>query len=325
LSPAAQILTVLRKSNHGVSGTDLCSLMGVSRAAIWAHIKNLRELGFEIIASPHRGYELICSPENIVAEDLESRVRAKQIIGRSIYVMETTTSTNDVAGKYASNHEAEGLVVFSESQTRGRGRMGRKWASIRGKGLWFSILLRPKLTANECTQLTIAAAVSLVRAIKGITGTAPEIKWPNDLLIEGKKIAGILTEMQAELDCVRHVVIGVGIDVNQNISEFPAQLRETATSLKIISGSPVNRAALAEAILLEMDKDYKRIIHGRFNEVAEQWVNNCGTLGKIVDIQTGRSRVAGRAESIDETGALLVRTQHGRIERVTGGDVGVTG
>jgi BirA family biotin operon repressor/biotin-[acetyl-CoA-carboxylase] ligase len=298
--------------------------MSVSRAAIWAHIKNLRELGFEIIASPHRGYELICSPEKIVAEDLESRVRVKQIIGRRIYVVETTTSTNDVVDKYASNHEAEGLVVFSESQTHGRGRMGRKWVSPRGKGLWFSVLLRPKLTANECTQLTIAAAVSLVRAIKRTTGTAPEIKWPNDLLVQGRKIAGILTEMQAELDCVRHVVIGVGIDVNQNISEFPPQLREIATSLKIISGSPVNRATLAEAILREMDRDYQRIMHGRFNEVAEQWANYCGTLGKIVDIQTGGNRVTGRAESLDETGALLVRTQHGRIERVTGGDVAVT-
>jgi BirA family biotin operon repressor/biotin-[acetyl-CoA-carboxylase] ligase len=116
----------------------------------------------------------------------------------------------------------------------------------------------------------------------------------------------------------------VGIDVNQNISEFPPQLREIATSLKIISGSPVNRATLAEAILREMDRDYQRIMHGRFNEVAEQWANYCGTLGKIVDIQTGGNRVTGRAESLDETGALLVRTQHGRIERVTGGDVAVT-
>lgn len=323
MSPAAQILAALRKSNHGVSGTDLCSLMGVSRTAIWAHINNLRESGFEIIASPHRGYELISSPGKIVAEDLESRVQEKQLIGKRTCVMETTTSTNDEAIKYASAQEPEGLVVLSESQTLGRGRMGRKWSSPKGKGLWFSALLRPNLTANECTQLTIAAAVSLRRAINDITEVTPDIKWPNDLLVKGRKIAGILTEMQAELDCVKYVIVGVGVNVNQNGDEFPEQFRKIATSLKTITGVPINRTALAVAIFQEMDKDYKRITHGRFNEIAQEWGNNCGTLNKDVDIQTGHRRVTGRAESLDETGALLVRTQHGRIERVIGGDVTV--
>jgi BirA family biotin operon repressor/biotin-[acetyl-CoA-carboxylase] ligase len=323
MSPAAQILAALRKSNHGVSGTDLCGLMGISRAAIWAHINNLRESGFEIIASPHRGYELISSPEKFVAEDLESRVHEKQLIGKRIRVMDSTTSTNDEAIKYAFSQGPEGLVVLSESQTQGRGRMGRKWSSPEGKGLWFSVLLRPRLTANECTQLTVAAAVSLRRAINEFTGATPDIKWPNDLLVKGRKIAGILTEMQAELDCVKYVIIGVGVNVNQSSDEFPEHLRETATSLKNITGVPISRTALAEAILREMDKDYKRITHGRFEEIAQEWANNCGTLDKDVDIQTGHRRITGRAESLDEAGALLVRTQHGRIERVVGGDVTV--
>ena len=143
------------------------------------------------------------------------------------------------------------------------------------------------------------------------------------MLIRGKKIAGILTEMHAELDCVRHVIIGVGIDINQNHSDFPVQLRKTTTSLKIVSGATVDRTALAEAILREMDKDYKRVLRGQFNEIAQEWADHCGTLGKEVDIKTGRNRVTGRAESLDETGALLVRTQHGRIERVIGGDIAV--
>jgi len=321
MSPAAQILAALRKSNHGVSGTDLCGLMGVSRTAIWSHINNLRESGFEIIASPHRGYELISSPSKIVAEDLESRVQEKQLIGKRIRVMEATTSTNDEAIKYASSQEPEGLVVLSESQTLGRGRMGRKWSSPKGKGLWFSVLLRPSLTANECTKLTIAAAVSLRRAINQITGATPDIKWPNDLLVKGRKVAGILTEMQAELDCVKYVIIGVGVNVNQSGDEFPEQLREIAASLKIITGVPINRTALAEEIFREMDKDYKRIAQGRFEEIAQEWAINCGSLNANVDIQTGHRRITGRAESLDEVGALLVRTEHGRIERVTGGDV----
>ena len=167
--------------------------MGVSRAAIWAHIENLREAGFKIIASPHRGYQLVGCPEKLIAEDLESRVFEHQIIGGSVRVLNSTTSTNDEAERLAADQEPEGLVVFSESQTHGRGRMGRKWSSPAGKGLWFSILLRPILSANECTQLTVASAVSLVRAINETTGITPDIKWPNDLLIRKKKIAGILT------------------------------------------------------------------------------------------------------------------------------------
>ena len=323
MSPSAQILTTLRKSNHGVSGSDLCDMTGISRAAIWAHIENLRKAGFEIVASPHRGYELVRCPEKLVSEDLESRISKNQIIGRRVHVLDSTTSTNDEAEKFASDQEPEGLVIFSESQTHGRGRMGRKWSSPGGKGLWFSILLRPSLSANECTQLTVASAVSLVHAINETSGITPEIKWPNDLLICGKKIAGILTELHAELDCVRHLIIGVGINVNQTHSDFPAQITQIATSLKIASGAAVERTVLAEEILKQMDKNYKRVLHGRFNELAQEWTNHCGTLGKDVDIQNGRNRVVGRAESLDETGALLVRTQHGRIERIIGGDVTV--
>ena len=255
---------------------------------------------------------------------MESRVHEKQLIGKRIRVIESTTSTNDEAIKYASGPEPEGLVVLSESQTQGRGRMGRKWSSPKGKGLWFSVLLRPSLTANECTQLTVAAAVSLRRAIIEITGAKTEIKWPNDLLVKGRKIAGILTEMQAELDCVKYVIIGAGVNVNQSGDEFPEHLREIATSLKKITGVSINRTTLAEAIFREMDKDYKRITHGRFEEIAQEWAINCETLNKDVDIQTGHRRITGRVESLDEAGALLVRTQHGRIERVMGGDVTVS-
>ena len=324
MNPAAQILAALRSTEHGVSGTDLCHQLGVSRAAVWSQIESLREVGFEIVASPHRGYQLVNSPDTLLADDIMSRLGKIDVIGRDIIILKQTTSTNDELEKAALNGHEEGLVVFAESQTHGRGRMGRRWSSPTGKGLWFSFLLRPKLAPGECTQLTAATATALVRAIQDKINIAPEIKWPNDLMIRGKKIAGILTEMSAELDKVRHVIVGIGIDVNQTASEFPAEIQSTATSLKLATGKNISRTDLAITILHELDQDYSRIVRGKFSAVADEWASRCSTLGKQVKIIVGRRRIIGLAEALDESGALLIRTQHGRGERVTGGDLTVT-
>ena len=324
MTPAAQILTSLREAEHGVSSSELCQQLKISRAAVWSHIESLRETGFQIIASPHRGYQLISSPEQLVAEDLQSRLAGETLIGRRIKTLQTTSSTNDEIEKAAQAGETEGLVVFAESQNQGRGRLGRKWSSPAGRGLWFSVLLRPALTANECTQLTAAAAVSLARAIRQTTGIRPGIKWPNDLQIEGRKVAGILTEMSAEIDHVRHVILGIGIDVNQTASDFTGELSRIATSLKLASGKTVDRTQLAEQILRELDADYQRILDRQFPAIAEEWAAHCTTLGKEICVDMGPRQVSGRAEALDESGALLIRTQHGRVERVMGGDVTLT-
>src|SRR5208283_4121751 len=156
-----------------------------------------------------------------------------KIIGRDIQFFEQTTSTNDVIEKLARDGVKEGVVVFAESQTRGRGRLGRKWISPAHKGLWFSILLRPELRPQETTQLTVASATALRRAIQSETGLKPEIKWPNDILVGGKKVAGILTELSAELDRVHHITLGIGVDVNVTAAELPAEIRPIATSLMV--------------------------------------------------------------------------------------------
>jgi BirA family transcriptional regulator, biotin operon repressor / biotin---[acetyl-CoA-carboxylase] ligase len=213
------------------------------------------------------------------------------------------------------------VAVFAESQTKGRGRLGRVWTSPTRKGLWFSILLRPDLRPQETTQLTVAAATALWRAIHDETGLSPEIKWPNDILIRGKKVVGILTELSAEVDRVKHVTLGVGVDVNLTANEFPVELRKIATSLRIESGKPVSRADLATAILRELDRDYARICAGKFAEVADEWEENCSTIGQRVLISMGERKLRGQAESLDEDGALVLRTEHGRLERVIGGDV----
>jgi BirA family biotin operon repressor/biotin-[acetyl-CoA-carboxylase] ligase len=322
----AQILAALRSVKEGgVSGAELSQKLGISRAAIWARIEELRALGYDIEATPHLGYRLLSSPDSLHADDLLARLGETKIIGRDIRVFQETTSTNDIVEKLARDHVKEGVVVFAESQTKGRGRLGRKWISPPGKGLWFSMLLRPDLRPTEVTQLTVASATALRRAIEMETGVKAAIKWPNDILINGKKVAGILTELRAELDRVQHIILGIGVDVNLNAAEFPADLRKIATSLKIESGKPVSRAELAVEILRELDRDYARVCTGEFEIIANEWETHCGTIGRSVAIQVGDRRLHGRAESLDDDGALLLRTEHGQLERVIGGDVTVVG
>jgi BirA family biotin operon repressor/biotin-[acetyl-CoA-carboxylase] ligase len=320
----ARILAALRDSaDNGISGAELSHQLGISRAAIWAHIEDLRALGYEVEATPHQGYRLVSSPDLLHADDLISRLGKTRIVGRDIQVFQETTSTNDVIEKLARDGVKEGAVVFAESQTRGRGRLGRKWMSPSRKGLWFSILLRPDLRPVAATQLTIMAATALRRSLDSQTGLSPEIKWPNDILIKGRKVAGVLTELNAEVDRVKYVILGIGVDVNLNSGDFPAELRKMATSLKAESGKPFSRADLAIAILRELDRDYARIIEGKFTEVADEWESHCTTIGHEVIIRCGQREIHGQAEALGEEGALLVRTEHGRLESVIGGDVTV--
>jgi BirA family biotin operon repressor/biotin-[acetyl-CoA-carboxylase] ligase len=322
MSLDTEILRALRAAGEGsVSGADLSQKLKVSRAAVWARIEELRSLGYEIEASPHQGYHLASSPDVLHADDLLSQLGDGRVIGRDIRVFEQTTSTNDVVEKLARDGVKEGVVVFAESQTSGRGRLGRKWLSPPRKGLWFSVLLRPKLRPVEITQLTVASATALRRAIQAQTNLAPGIKWPNDILVGGKKVAGILTELHAEVDRVDYVILGIGVDVNLETADFPPDLRATVTSLRLAAGKPVQRAELAVAILSELERDYARLISGEFTDLAAEWEAACETLGSEIVIHTGARQIRGRAEALSEEGALLLRTEHGRLERIVGGDV----
>jgi BirA family biotin operon repressor/biotin-[acetyl-CoA-carboxylase] ligase len=320
----AHILSALRRAGAGcVSGAELSQQLKVTRAAIWARIEDLRQLGYDISASPHQGYQLLNAPDVLHADDLFSLVEGTRVIGRDIQVFEKTNSTNDVVEKLARDGVKEGVAVFAEAQSQGRGRLGRRWLSPPRRGLWFSVLLRPNLRPQSATQLTVAAATALVRAIREQTGLSPEVKWPNDILIRGRKVAGILTELSAELDHVKHLILGIGVDVNLSASEFPPELRKLATSLKIETGRDWHRADLAAAILRELDIDYERIMNGQFQQIAEEWEACCVTLGRRVSIQVGSRSLQGHAEALDDDGALLLRTEHGHLERIIGGDVSV--
>lgn len=322
MSLDVQILTALRAAGDGaVSGTELSQELGVSRAAIWARIDDLRSLGYDIEASPHGGYRLLSAPDLLHADDLISRLGKTRVVGRDIRVFQETASTNDVVEKLARDGAEEGAVVFAESQTRGRGRLGRKWISPAGRGLWFSVLLRPDLRPQEATRLTVASATALRRAIESQTGLKPKIKWPNDILVHGRKVAGILTELSAELDHVKYVILGIGVDVNLNPSEFPPELRKVATSLKAELDKAVSRPDLAVAILRELDNDYARIGASQFTALADEWQEHGTTIGHDVVIRIGGREIHGRAESLGEDGELLLRTDHGHLERIIGGDV----
>jgi BirA family biotin operon repressor/biotin-[acetyl-CoA-carboxylase] ligase len=317
-----KILNALRNAAGGsVSGAELSQSLGVSRAAIWARIEELRALGYDIEASPHLGYRLLATPNTLHADDLVSRLGPTQVIGRDIRVFQSTTSTNDVIERLARDGVKEGAVVFAESQTCGRGRLGRKWLSPPRKGLWFSVLLRPEMRPAEATRLTVASATALRRAIHSETGLEPEIKWPNDLLIQGRKTAGILTELNAELDQIKYVILGIGVDISFSPADFPAELRSQATSLEAELGKPVFCPQLAVAILKELDYDYARVTSGRFADIAEEWEKHCTTLGRNVAIRVGARQISGRAEALGDEGALLLRTEHGHLERIVGGDV----
>ena len=322
MSTLSHILRALRNdAGTGVHGTDISQKLGISRAAVWSHIEELRSLGYGINAGPHKGYRLTEVPDILIADDLTSQLSEDQIIGNQIRVFRETASTNQLVDQIGLAGEPEGLVIFAESQTQGRGRLGRQWISPSKKGLWFSVLLRPALRPPQMTQLTVIAATALARAIRETTPLIPEIKWPNDILINGKKVAGVLTEMSAEPDRVLHAVIGIGLNVNLNEENFPDDLKPLATSLRLECGKPILRSSLAVHLLRALDADYRRIRKGQFKMVSEEWESQCITLQKRVRIHQMDRVIDGYAESLDSEGALMVRTASGLLERITGGDV----
>jgi BirA family biotin operon repressor/biotin-[acetyl-CoA-carboxylase] ligase len=266
----AKILSALRANPDGVSGADLAEQLGISRAAIWARIEELRRLGYEIEAGPHFGYRLVGAPDVLHADDLLARLGKTKVIGRDIRVFEQTTSTNDVIEKLARDGVKEGAVVFAESQTKGRGRLGRKWISPERKGLWFSVLLRPDLRPQETTQLTVASATALRRAIQSETGLQSRNQMAERHFDRREKSRRHFDRVERGTGPGAHVILGIGVDVNLGAGEFPPELRKLATSLKIESGRMISRAELATAILRELDSDYARICGG----ASRRWRTN---------------------------------------------------
>jgi BirA family biotin operon repressor/biotin-[acetyl-CoA-carboxylase] ligase len=320
---AGSILRLLPANGGFVSGEDISRELGVSRAAIWKHISLLRKAGYLIEAVPSRGYRLVASPDLLDAESISSHLKGRRI-GQHLVCLKKTSSTNADAFRLAEDGTAEGTVVIADAQSAGKGRRGRAWSSPDGVNLYCSVVLRPSIMPHEAPQLTFLSAVAVARAIEAITLIKPEIKWPNDVLIAGKKVAGLLNEMSAETDAINFVILGIGVNLNMTADQFPDDLRNPATSLMIESGSPVVRNRFTGIMLNELDKLYADFLAFGFAPVREEWQQRCNANGRHVAVSdAGVKVVSGMFAGIDEDGALLVQTGEGGIERVLSGDVRV--
>jgi BirA family biotin operon repressor/biotin-[acetyl-CoA-carboxylase] ligase len=311
-----RIIQFLKESDGYISGEEISQRLKMSRAAIWKHMQELRARGYEIAAVPHLGYQLVACPDKLLSYEIQSGLNTK-IIGKRIIVMETVPSTMDEAFRLGNENCQEGTVVCAEAQSKGRGRLGRVWASPKAKGLYFSFVLRPSLPLNQLGQLTLMTAVALAEAIEGVSALKPSIKWPNDILFKNYKLAGILTELRAESDQVKFIVIGIGLNINTTSYHLPSG----ANSLKVAAGHSFDRTQVFQAILRSLDKWYLKLLRHEFAEIMEEWKKRSATLNKRVRITDSAGIIEGQAVDLDEDGALLIRKDNGLIVKKSAGDV----
>jgi BirA family biotin operon repressor/biotin-[acetyl-CoA-carboxylase] ligase len=301
-----------------VSGEAISDKLGLTRAAVWKHVEALRAHGYRIDAVPARGYRLSEIPDRLTPLELRPLLNTHDV-GQVLHCYDEIGSTNDRARELAEEGAEHGEVVIAEAQTAGRGRRGRSWASPARKNLYFSVVLRPELPPLRAPELTLVASVAICEALRQ-AGVDAGIKWPNDILASGKKIAGILNELAAEPDRVSWIVVGVGINVNARAEDFPEAVRAEATSVLLERGQVAPRALLAAACFTALEDWVDRHAEEGFAPVREAWRARNVTLGREVVARLDGREVAGTAEDIDETGALLVRGPSG-LERVLSGDV----
>lgn len=304
-----------RKGEH-VSGEELAHELAVSRAAVWKHIQALRAEGYMIESSTNLGYSLVSTPNKLAPAEIKAGLKT-QIIGKDIQYFEETESTNIIAREIAGS-VGEGTVVIAESQTGGRGRMGRKWISPEG-GIWLSIIIKPKIQPLYASRITLLAGVSVAKTIRGY-GLAAKIKWPNDVLINGKKVCGILTEIEAEIDLIDFCVVGIGIDANVDTESFPEEFRETSTSLKKELGSEIDRVEFVQRLLGEFESLYLKFQKDGFSPILEEWRNMSATIGEWVKITTQARTIYGEAIGVDSEGALVLETGDGKLEKIVAGN-----
>jgi len=320
-APRETILSLFSQTPDGfVSGERISAELGISRTAVWKHIRNLRQTGYRIEAVPSRGYQLLQSPDILMPEAIQAGL-ARRRIGCLVRCFETTDSTNLQACRFGDEGDPEGLVVIADRQSSGKGRMGRQWESPGGVNLYASILLRPPIPPFEAPRLTFLSAVAVCRAITRCTGLRPTVKWPNDVLLKGAKVAGLLNEMSSETDRVHYVVMGIGVNLNMRPEQFPADLRYPATSIALASGRPVSRLDFTRTLLQETDALYQIYLEQGSAPVIFAWTELCDLVGKLVHVDCNQLQIEGTMIGLAEDGALLVRTETGKIEIVYAGDV----
>lgn len=303
-----------------ISGAEISQRLGVTRTAVWKHIRLLRDAGYTIDAVTSRGYRLEETPDILLAAELQTDLKT-ELVGRSMRCYESTDSTNLRAQEIAERDGEDGTVLIAEEQTSGKGRLGRQWTSPPGVNLYASLLLRPAIPPLDAPKLTFVAALAVVEAIAALTGLQATVKWPNDVLLNGRKLAGVLSEMRAESDRVHYVILGVGVNLNMSQKQFPADLRYPATSLLLESGKPVSRSDFVRSFLERFEHHYFRFMQEGFDVIRPDWDRLCDLVGQRVRVDMEKESLAGEAIGLDEDGSLLVRTDDGRMQNIYAGDV----
>jgi BirA family transcriptional regulator, biotin operon repressor / biotin---[acetyl-CoA-carboxylase] ligase len=303
-----------------LSGQNLAMVIGCSRTAVWKHMEELRKEGFQLEAVRRKGYRIIKTPEKITADEIRLGLKTN-FIGKNIHYEDSVESTQKIAHRLAYEDVPEGTVVIAEEQISGRGRMDRKWHSPKYTGIWMSLILRPNIPLPKAPQLTLLTAVSVVQAIEDLTGLIPEIKWPNDILLNGKKITGILTELQAESDRIHSIIIGMGINVNQKLTDFPLDLQKIASSLLIEKGTEISRASLIKGIFTQFEKMYLLYLKEGFLPIKLLWESYAISIGKQIKARTLMGTIEGKALGITEEGVLRIKDQDGIIHQIYSADI----
>jgi len=303
-----------------LSGQALADILGCSRTAIWKHIEELRKEGFELEAIRNKGYRIINTPKNMTENELRLGLKTT-IFGKTIHYLESTDSTQKVAHRLAQEGCPDGTLVISEEQTNGRGRLARNWHSPKYTGIWMSLVLRPKLPPAKAPQFTLIAAVAVAQAIEDVCDISPDIKWPNDLLLNGKKITGILTELQADSDKINAIIMGIGMNVNQKQEDFPMELQDIATSLAIETKREISRSNLVKRILENLEKYYLIYLENGFAPLKLLWESYAVSLGKDIIARTISGNISGKALGITEDGVLKIQDDNGQIHEIYSADI----
>ncbi|MCX6688564.1 MAG: biotin--[acetyl-CoA-carboxylase] ligase [Methanoregula sp.] len=318
---AFKVLEILERSDAPLSGETISNELGITRSAVWKHINELRMMGYDISSSQKEGYRLTRTSSKLLPYEVHKKLRT-QFVGKKMRYLENTPSTIWVGKQICSEGDVEkmhGMVIIAEEQTGGIGRMGRAWISPSG-GIWITVVLKPHIPIERIFMITMAGSVALARAIRKEFDLGALIKWPNDIFIGNKKVAGLLLELAAESDNVHYCLLGMGIDVNVQLDQFSPALQKEITSISAEVGHEVDRAAFLARILKEFENHYLLIESGEYDAIIREWKSLSCTLERRVDIRTLKNSFEGEAIDIDEFGALIIRKDNGKLERVIAGD-----
>jgi len=314
-----KIINLLKNYNKYLSGAKISAELGITRAAVWKKIVSLRKKGFIIEAAPSKGYLLVKSPD-LSAEYIKSAVKGG--LWKDIFVYDLVSSTNELAMSLAAKKDLmSNTVIIADSQKKGKGRLGRMWMSPPGRNIYMSIAFKPRLYTRDATMLTLLTAVASVHAIKKITGLPVSIKWPNDLVLAGKKLGGILTEIRADIDKVNLAVLGIGINVNIGKEDFTDEIRALATSIKEETGEYCSRDELVIEVLKQIELFYSMLINLGKQPLLNEWKKLSSTLGKSVKVVIGDETLTGLAEDIDDNGMLILKLDSGLRRQISAGDI----